>query len=243
MDHETVSPTNPPPAAPPAHRKLWKRLLVILVVVLLGWFVTAYLLLPALWERYGRRHPAFEDIPGITYTGSDIPGDPLNVALIGTKAEVIKVMLAAGWTPADPLSLKSCLEIAEATVFKRPYRDAPVSNLYLFNRKEDLAFEYPVGDNPRERNHVRFWQTDKLDRDRRTGGIGSATFDKGVGLSHTTEQITHHIAADVDAERDRLFKMLEATGDLAKVDIVNGFHKTLEGKNGGGDPWHTDGKL
>jgi hypothetical protein len=243
MDHETASPTNPPPAVPPAHRKIWARLLVILVVVLLGWFLTAYLVMPALWERYGRRHPSLEDIPGITYTGFDAPGDPLNVALIGTKAEVIKVMLAAGWTPSDPLSLKSCLEIAEATVFKRPYRDAPVSNLYLFGRKEDLAFEYPVGDNPRERNHVRFWETSKRDPDGRPLWIGSATFDKGVGLSHTTGQITHHIAADVDAERDFLFKTLEETGDLSETYVEKGFHKTLEGKNGGGDPWHTDGNL
>src|SRR5262249_4774795 len=39
--------------------------------------------------------------------------------------------------------------MAEAAVLKRKYEDAPVSNLYLFGRKEDLAFEQPVGDNPR----------------------------------------------------------------------------------------------
>ena len=101
------------------------------------------------------------------------------------------------------------------SVFKRPDPDAPVSNLYLFGRKEDLAFEQPVGDSPRHRHHVRFWQTDKADADGRPVWVGSAVFDERVGLSRTTGQITHVTAADVDAERDYLFRALEQTGDLA----------------------------
>jgi hypothetical protein len=64
-----------------------------------------------------------------------------------------------------------------------------------------------------------------------------------VGLSHTTGQITHHIAADVDAERDHLFRDLEQTHDLTEMYVVDDFHKIRAGRNGGGDPWHTDGKL
>lgn len=73
--------------------------------------------------------------------------------------------------------------------------------------------------------------------------MGSAVFDSHVGFSRTTGQITHVTAADVDAERDYLFRCLDGTGDLARRSIVKGFHKTLKGKNGGGDPWHTDGSL
>ncbi len=47
----------------------------------------------------------------------------------------------------------------------------------------------------------------------------------------------------MDAERDYLFRCLEQTGDLAERYVVDDFHKVREGKNGGGDPWHTDGKL
>jgi hypothetical protein len=207
------------------------------------YLAVAYLLLPLLWRRYAHRHSSLDDVPGITHTADGIPGDPINVALIGTKAGVIKIMLAARWYPADPLSLRSCLEIAEATVLKRPYDAAPVSNLYLFGRKEDLAFEQPVGPDPRHRHHVRFWQSDKMDADGRPVWVGSAVYDKRVGLSRTTGQITHVTAADVDAERDYMFQCLEQTGDLAEKYVVDGFHKQLEGRNGGGDPWQTDGKL
>jgi hypothetical protein len=211
--------------------------------VLLAYLVVAYLVMPAIWKYYERRHPALEDIPGITHTAAGIPGDPLNVTLIGTKTEVMRIMLAASWHPADPLTLRSCLEIAEATVFKRAYDDAPVSSLYLFGRKEDLAFEQPVGPDPRKRHHVRFWQTDKGHEDGRPIWIGSAVYDERVGLSRTTGQITHVTAADVDAERDYLFQCLDQTGDLAEQSVMNDFHKVRAGKNGGGDPWHTDGKL
>ena len=61
--------------------------------------------------------------------------------------------------------------------------------------------------------------------------------------SHTSGQITHHIGPDVDAERDRIMKEIEQAGWAQDVDYRDGFHKDLQGKNGGGDPWHTDGRL
>jgi hypothetical protein len=220
-----------------------KRLALLLCAVILVYLVVAYLLVPSLWIRYTHKHPSLEDLPGITYTADGIPADPINVALIGTKTEVIKIMLAAKWYPADKLTLRSSLEIAEASVFKREYEDAPVSSEYLFGHKQDLAFEQAVGDNPRHRHHVRFWETDKRDPDGRPVWLGSAIFDKRVGLSRTTGQITHETAPDIDAERDKLFDDLKKTGDLAEFIIVPGFHKIPEGRNGEGNPWHTDGDL
>jgi hypothetical protein len=229
-------------AAPP-RRSRRKQMLTLVIGGLLVWAIAAYMVLPFLWKVYAGRHPSLEDIPGVTYTADGIPADPINVALIGTKAEVIRIMLAARWYPADSLSLRSCLEIAEASVFKRPDNDAPVSNEFLFGRKQDLAFEQAVDDNPRQRHHVRLWESDKRDFDGRPIWVGAAIFDKRVGLSRTTGQITHETAPDIDAERDKLFDDLKQTGDLAEVVIVRGFHKVLEGRNGEGNPWHTDGDL
>jgi hypothetical protein len=199
--------------------------------------------MPALWKRYVRRHPSLRDLPGITHTKNGIPGDPINMALIGTQAEVLQIMLAAKWYPADPLTLRSCLRIAKASVFKRRYDKAPVSNLYLWDRKQDLAFQQPVGADPRKRHHVRFWRSDKVDEDGRPVWVGAAIYDKRVGLSHRTGQITHKTDADIDAERDKLFHDLKQTGTLAEALIIEGFHKVRQGRNGGGDPWHTDGNL
>ncbi|MGC3968169.1 MAG: LssY C-terminal domain-containing protein [Pirellulales bacterium] len=182
-------------------------------------------------------------MPTITYTSDGIPGDPLNVGAVATERELKALMIASKWYPADPLTLESCLEIAEATVLKRPYDEAPVSNLFLWKRKEDLAFEKPVGDNPRHRHHVRFWKSEKTDGDGRPVWVGAATYDRAVGLSHTTGQITHHIAADVDAERNGLMNDWRATGRCSEFFDVPNFQKAKEGRNGGGDPWHTDETL
>jgi hypothetical protein len=216
---------------------------LVFVGIIAAYLLVAYLLLPALWKRYERRHPALDDVPGITLTGDQHPGDPINVALIGAETDVKEIMQAAGWFPADPLGLRSDLRIAADTVLKRSYDEAPVSNLFLWGRKEDLAFEQPVGDDPRKRHHVRFWKSAKVDEENRPLWAGSVTYDERVGLSHTTGQVTHHIAPDVDAERDRLFAELKQTGDLVHVQVIANFHKVRSGINGGGDRWQTDGGL
>jgi hypothetical protein len=221
----------------------WVLGLTVVLGIVAAYLLVAYLLLPALWIGYAKRHPALEDLPGITYTHDEHPGDPINVALIGSESDLKAIMSSAGWFPADPLGLRSDLKIAADTVLKRPYDDAPVSSLYLWQRKEDLAFEQPVGNDPRERHHVRFWKSAQVDEGGRPLWAGAATFDRRVGFSHTTGQITHHIASDVDAERDHVFETLKRTGELPLVQTVADFHKVLQGRNGGGDPWHTDGKL
>lgn len=220
-----------------------QSLLTLAIAALVVWAAVAYFVMPAWWEHYARAHPALDDVPGITQTGSGIPGDPINVALAGTEQQVRGIFSAASWSPADPLSLKSDLEIAAGAVLDRPYADAPVSNLYLFGRKEDLAFEQAVGSSPRERHHVRFWKAPKAHSSGAPLWIGSASFDRSVGLSHTTGQITHHIAPEIDKERDHVISSLNATGKLTEIAPVTDFHTVREGRNGGGDPWRTDGTL
>jgi hypothetical protein len=134
------------------------------------------------------------------------------------------------------------VRIAVDSVLRRPDDNAPVSNLYLFGRKQDLAFEQPVGGGPRQRHHVRFWRWDKLDEGRSVW-FGSATFDERVGLSYTTGQVTHHIGPDVDAERNRIANDLQKAGRVRSIEWKDDFHSRLEGRNGGGDPWRTDGRL
>lgn len=238
----TTAEATAPWVEPIPHHRVRSRAHLTLAV-LLGYVAIAYLMMPAAWRVYAHEHPKLDDLKTIVYTASGIPGDPLNVGLIGTEAEVKKLFADAGWHAADPLSLKADLKIAEATVLDKSYADAPVSSLFYYGKKEDLAFELQIGHDPKRRNHVRFWKTNKLGDGDRPVWLGSATLDIRVGLSGTTGQITHHIGPDVDSERDKLMNSLDKTGDLAEIYEEKGFHKKLEGRNGGGDPWHTDGTL
>ena len=60
-------------------------------------------------------------------------------------------------------------------------------------------------------------------------------------LSHRTGQITHHIAPDINAERDHLMASLSAAGRLAERYDRSGIGATQRGRNPGGEPYVTDG--
>ena len=91
---------------------------------MLVWLLTAYALLPIGWRIAARRHPAVQGMPQITMTANRIPGDPLNIGLIGSEEELDAAMLAAGWFPADPITLRSSLRIAAGTILRRSYDTA-----------------------------------------------------------------------------------------------------------------------
>lgn len=222
-----------------ARRQRW---LVIVLGVLVAYLMLAYLLLPGLW-RHHEHEPGLATLPMVTRTASGIPGDALNVGLVGDKEDVVRAMHAATWYPADPITLRTSIEIVDSVMLDRPYRDAPVSPLYYEGKKEELAFEKPDGRSADRRHHVRLWQVLDKGADGRPVWLGSATFDRGVGLSHDTGQVTHHIAPDIDAERDLLIRDLRQAGMVQNLFQISGIGPTLLGRNGEGDPYYTDGEI
>jgi hypothetical protein len=223
------------------HRSKIHTALAILLALLVTYLAVAYLLLPEIWIfRDAKRLGSFDSM--VTVTDDDIPGDPVNVGLVGTKEEVIRAFSAAKWDPADKITLRSSIDIGLSVVLDRPDLDAPVSPLFFDGRKQDLAFEKPVGQSADQRNHVRFWQTERTGEDGRPLWLGAASFDRGVGLSHDTGQITHHISPDVDAERNLVIADLGKAGQLSSTYEIGGVGATPDGRNGGGDPYFTDGK-
>lgn len=223
-------------------RRLAERAGDATVLCLVLYVFVAYVVLPFAWRHF-EHHPAMAAAPKTTVTTDGIPGDALNVALVGSQDEVVAAMHAAGWFPADRTTLRSSIHIATSVVLKHEYDTAPVSNLYVWGRPQDLAFEQPVDENARQRHHVRFWQSKELGIGDRPLWIGAATFDRSVGLSHLTGKITHHIAADIDSERDHVIQTLTTAGQLTKIFQVTGVGATLDGRNGGGDRYFTDGEL
>lgn len=206
--------------------------------------VLAYVIVPLAWEVFSK--PAFlppDSAPRLTETADHHAGDPVNLALVGSEAAVKSAMAAAGWFPADRLGVESSLQIAADIVLRRAYVTAPVSRLFLFGRSEDLAFEKPSGASPDQRHHVRLWLFTPDAEEGVPLYLGAASFDRGIGVSHETGQLTHHIAPDVDLERDNLKADLTGSGHLQDSDTVVGFHQVRTGVNGGGDPWSTDGDL
>lgn len=188
-------------------------------------------------------HPALARSPRHTTTSQGRQGDAVNVAFIGSEEELHRALAAAGWFAADPITLRTSIRIAADVVLRKPYAHAPVSDLYLWGRKQDAAFEQPVGDSPKQRHHVRFWRSTELDRNGEPLWLGAATYDERVEISRTTGGITHKISPDIDRERNKLVSDAIRAAALDGYYWVDQFHHQPEGRNGGGDPYFTDRRL
>jgi hypothetical protein len=238
-----MTPPSPPPN--PARRRPLRsaRPFIVALAALLALYVgVAYEVAPALWRHY-ERQPALAAKSMTTTTALGLAGDALNVGLEGSRDGILCAMRAAGWRPADPITFSSSFRIADSVLLRRAYPTAPISDLYYDGRRQDLAFEKAAGVSPKERHHVRFWLVlAKSDSDEPLW-LGSATFDRSVGVSHYTGQVTHHIAPDIDAERDLLADDLAAAKMVAASYWVTGVGATVFARNGGGDPYFTDGEI
>jgi hypothetical protein len=128
-------------------QRLALRLAAFALLLLPSYALLAYVLLPAAW-----RHPAARMLQPpaerVTFTQEGIPSDPLNVALVGRRQDLIRAIRAAWWAVADPICFRSGLRDAHSVLFGRPYETAPMSTHYLWNRPQDLAFEKTVGGSP-----------------------------------------------------------------------------------------------
>src|SRR5260221_6952881 len=187
---------------------------------------------------YPFNFPAYPKIP---HTRSGAAGDPINLVFVGTKDQIMHSFQQAGWRLPDPITPQTAAKIAADSLAHRSYPTAPVSNLYVFGRVQDLAFEKPTND-VANRGHLRLWKTGTL-----VGGqlvwVGQASYDSGIELSATSHLPTHHIAPTVDLERNAVGADLEKTG-LVREESYGAFTPPIVyARNGGGDYYESDGDM
>jgi hypothetical protein len=198
--------------------------------------MAAYVILPRA-VRTGLKILQRKHVPSYTITGDGLPGDPVNLVLMGTLQQLREAFAAAGWIEADPLGLTSSWRMVQAFVFNSPYPAAPFSTLYLFGRGQDIGFQKAIDNSPRKRHHIRFWalsmaradetlgtasfwlNTDRPPEDARVYWVGAGTRDTGFSLTRLTYQVTHATASDTDVERD--FIIAELTKSRAIADATS----------------------
>ena len=216
-----------------------------LVFVVGFWVLLAYLVLPRL-HRILTRIYVPDYFIGRARTSDGLLGDPVNLALLGSEPQLHEVLSRAGWVMADDLSLATGWRIVTSTVLRRSYLEAPVSPLLLFGRKQDFAYQQEVDGSPGKRHHVRFWRCPagwKLPGGYDADWLAAGTYDRSVGLSLFTLQVTHKIDADTDAERDHVVSSVTAANPAAHVTVIDDFSTGYHARNGGGDAIVTDGDL
>jgi hypothetical protein len=196
--------------------------------------IAAYILLPRV-VRVGLKILQRKRVPSFTITGDGLPGDPVNLVLIGTLQQLRSAFAISGWSEADRLGLASSWHMVRAFVFNSPYATAPFSTLYLYGRGQDIGFQKAIDDSPRKRHHIRFWalsltraeatlgtagfwlNTDRPPDDARVFWVGAGTKDTGLSYTQLTFQITHATDSDTNAERDYI--IAELTKNRVIMDV------------------------
>ncbi|MGA1836248.1 LssY C-terminal domain-containing protein [Herbiconiux sp. 11R-BC] len=212
---------------------------------LVFWLLVAYIALPRLHRILTNIYVPNYFI-GRTRTSDGLLGDPVNLGLLGSEEQLHTAMLAAGWTRADDLSLASGRRIVTSTLLRRSYNEAPVSPLMLFGRNQDFAYQQEVKGNPAKRHHVRFWRCPEgwlLPGGHSTDWLAAGTYDRAVGFSLFTLQITHKIDENTDIERDHIVATVQDADPAVAVSVLKDFATGYHSRNGGGDTIVTDGDL
>jgi hypothetical protein len=213
--------------------------------IFLFWVLLAYVGLPRLQEVLSKVYVPDYFI-GRSLTDIGVLGDPINLALDGDESDIHAAMSRAGWTRADELTIGSSWRIVVSSVLRRPYPQAPVSSLFLFGQRQAFAYQQEVDGNPSQRHHVRFWPVPdgwKLPGGFEVQWLASATYDKAVGISLFTLQVTHRVDADIDIERDYVIDTVRYVVPEASLRVIKDYSSAFTTRNGGGDVVRTDGSL
>ena len=216
------------------------------VLAFLGlWFIIAYIFIPRLHRILTKLYIPDYFI-GRIRTTDGLLGDPVNLAFIGSEEQLHSAMTKAGWILADKLNFRSTVRICLATLFHRNYYSAPISTCYLFSEKQSFAYQQRIKNKPLARHHVRFWKVPDgwlMPGGYKVDWMAAGTYDRSVGISYFTLQLTHRIVSDTDIERDHIVRTLKSAVKLKHVNIIKNYFSAYHHRNGGGDNITTDGAL
>jgi hypothetical protein len=228
--------------------------------ILITYVIAAYFLIPLIIRAFRLFWPAYH-LPLYCVTPDGFASDPLNIGIVGSRLNLIESMEKAGWYTADQHSFANYARQILGIVFQREYANGPVSSLYLFGRKQDVAFEIPVNGSGHHRHHVRFWATTFNDsaklnvrsidwHQRRAHGqegdllwVGAASLDIGITPIRHNMQLTHMVHPDTNSERDLIVEglsnqeLINKSKDLKLGDPYKLVNRTWRGE------LHTDGNM
>ncbi len=170
-------------------------------------------------------------------------GDMVNFVLVGAEQQVKDALDAASWRVADTDSKEAALKAVLETYQKKDYLQMPMSQLYLFGRKQDYGYElaqaYSV---VASRHHFRIWKA-PVTWNGQTMWAGAGTHDIGFEKDQRNGKVTHKIDSAVDGERDNIGQTLQTSGKVKSLYYYLPPDPVQEAKNATGGGYHSDGRI
>ncbi len=170
-------------------------------------------------------------------------GDPLNLIFIGNAEDLFPAFVRRGWHPAEKNYWDSARKTIASFLFGNHYRYSPVSPLYAFGRKQDIALQKARG-TIHQRNHLRLWLA-PYSFHGKSVWVGQVSRDIGVRFtSKTPILVTHKIDPDIDEARNELVQEMLFSQGLLKIGFTKGVPVSTPenpAHNLTGDPYFNDG--
>jgi LssY C-terminus len=170
-------------------------------------------------------------------------GDPLNLVIVGGLDDAFPALVRRGWSLTEQKWSGAIWRMIGAALSGEAYVNAPVSDLYLFGRAQDLALQ-KARDNVHQRNHMRLWLSN-IRYHGKPVWVGQISRDIGTRLTvHSPTLTTHKIDPDVDEARTAFTEDMVYSQNLVKMGLVNGVGaapRAAPRENLTTDPYHTDG--
>ena len=187
---------------------------------------------------------ALEALPCcVTNEDGSRQGDPLNLVVIGGLDDAFPALVRRGWHPTEAKWSGAIWRMVTSALAGDRYPNAPVSDLYAFGRRQDLALQ-KSRDTIHQRNHLRLWLS-PMRYHGKPVWVGQISRDIGSRLTiHSPTLTTHKIDPDVDEARAALAEDMAYSQSLVKLGRVGGVGAATQDtprRNLTTDPYYTDG--
>jgi hypothetical protein len=170
-------------------------------------------------------------------------GDPLNLIVVGHVDDVFAAFVRRNWDATHALNMRQAARTMGSFLFGGRYRYSPVSPLYVYGRRQDIALQ-KARSNIHQRNHLRLWLS-PFTYDGKPVWVGQISRDIGVRFTTRSPFLTTHtIDPDVDEAREYIMQDIFASQSLAAIAYVQGVGAAARDApraNLTGDAYFTDG--
>jgi hypothetical protein len=187
---------------------------------------------------------ALEALPCcVTNKGGTKNGDPLNLVMVGDVDAVFPALVRRNWTLTEVTWRGSVMRMIRSALSGDRYPYAPISNLYLYGRPQDIALQ-KARDNIHQRNHLRLWRAPMLYHGEAVW-VGQISRDIGSRLTiHSPTFTTHKIDPDIDRAMLGLTSDMFYSQNLWRFSFVGGVGAATRDapkRNLTTDPYYTRG--
>jgi LssY C-terminus len=173
----------------------------------------------------------------------DNQGDMVNFVLVGSQEQVQSALQAANWHLADIDNKEAVLKAVLETYQKKDYLAMPMSQLYLFGRKQDFGYELAAAYSVvASRHHFRIWKAPTT-WNGQTMWAGAGTHDIGFEKDQRNGSVTHKIDPAVDGERDNIGQTLQQSGKVKSLSYYLPPDPVQGAKNATGGGYRSDGRI